>query len=106
MDPLELIHEYGLLAVFVAVFLEQFGLPIPALPLLLIAGAAAVGDPWFGVTAWILAMTASLAGGTVLFLGGRSWATRYCVSCAACPCRRMPVSITAVPRSSASGPRR
>lgn len=43
-----LIHTYGILLVFGVVLLEQIGLPIPAFPVLIIAGARAVdqGDNW------------------------------------------------------------
>jgi membrane protein DedA with SNARE-associated domain/rhodanese-related sulfurtransferase len=43
-----LIHTYGVLIVFGIVLLEQIGLPIPAFPLLIIAGALAVdkGANW------------------------------------------------------------
>lgn len=44
----QLIHTYGILLVFGVVLLEQIGLPIPAFPVLIIAGARAVdqGDNW------------------------------------------------------------
>jgi len=43
-----LLHTYGVLLVFGVVLLEQIGLPIPAFPVLIIAGARAVdnGDNW------------------------------------------------------------
>jgi membrane protein DedA with SNARE-associated domain/rhodanese-related sulfurtransferase len=43
-----LIHTYGVLLVFGVVLLEQIGLPIPAFPVLIIAGARALdgGDNW------------------------------------------------------------
>ena len=37
-----LIHTYGVLIVFGIVLVEQLGLPIPAFPILIIAGAMAV----------------------------------------------------------------
>jgi membrane protein DedA with SNARE-associated domain/rhodanese-related sulfurtransferase len=37
-----LLHQYGVLLVFANVLLEQMGLPIPAFPLLIVAGALAV----------------------------------------------------------------
>lgn len=49
MDQLSaLIHTYGILIVFGTVLLEQIGLPIPAFPVLIIAGAMAVdnGSNW------------------------------------------------------------
>lgn len=71
MDLSALILEYGLWAVFLFVFMEQFGLPLPAVPLLLIVGAAAATDPGFGLAALLVATLASVAGGAVMFVGGR-----------------------------------
>jgi membrane protein DedA with SNARE-associated domain/rhodanese-related sulfurtransferase len=51
-----LIHTYGVLLVFGVVLLEQIGLPIPAFPVLIIAGARAVD----GDGNWLLALVASL----------------------------------------------
>ena len=41
-ELLQLIMVYGLLLVFVVVFLDEIGLPVPSLPALVIAGAASV----------------------------------------------------------------
>lgn len=38
-DMIQLLSEYGLAIVFINVFVEQMGAPIPALPLLVVAGA-------------------------------------------------------------------
>jgi len=51
-----LIHVYGVLIVFGVVLLEQIGLPIPAFPLLIIAGALAVD----GGANWPLYLAASV----------------------------------------------
>lgn len=47
-ELLLLIQQYGVLLVFATVLLEQFGLPIPAFPVLVVAGAMAVdgGASW------------------------------------------------------------
>jgi membrane protein DedA with SNARE-associated domain len=47
-DLPQLIHTYGVLIVFLIVLLEQIGLPIPAFPVLIVAGALAVngGPGW------------------------------------------------------------
>ncbi len=71
MDLSALILECGLWAVFLFVLMEQFGLPLPAVPLLLIVGAAAATDPGFGLAALLVATLASVAGGAVMFAGGR-----------------------------------
>ena len=54
----QLIHTYGVLIVFGTVLLEQIGLPIPAFPVLIIAGALAVD----GGANWPLTLAASVAG--------------------------------------------
>jgi membrane protein DedA with SNARE-associated domain/rhodanese-related sulfurtransferase len=51
-----LIHTYGVLIVFATVLLEQIGLPIPAFPVLIIAGALAVD----GGANWPLYLAASV----------------------------------------------
>lgn len=73
MEISALILEYGLWAVFLVILMEQFGVPIPTLPLLLIVGAAAATDPGFGVAALLTATVASTIGGSVLFYGGRRY---------------------------------
>jgi membrane protein DedA with SNARE-associated domain/rhodanese-related sulfurtransferase len=57
-DASHFLSHYGVLAIFVVVFLKQLGPPLPAFPLLLIAGAAAVTG---GVNA-IAALTAAVLG--------------------------------------------
>lgn len=47
--------EYGLAAVFGFVLLEQLGATIPALPVVLLAGAMAAEDPVRGVYALAVA---------------------------------------------------
>jgi membrane protein DedA with SNARE-associated domain/rhodanese-related sulfurtransferase len=52
-----LIQTYGVLIVFGTVLLEQIGLPIPAMPILIVAGALAAG----GEISWPACLAASLA---------------------------------------------
>ncbi|WP_426174976.1 VTT domain-containing protein [Massilia sp. TWR1-2-2] len=52
-----LIQQYGVLIVFAVVLVEQIGLPIPAMPLLIVAGALAAG----GEISWAACLAASLA---------------------------------------------
>jgi len=52
----QLIHTYGVLIVFGIVLLEQIGLPIPAFPILIIAGALAVDSG----ASWPLTLAASV----------------------------------------------
>ncbi len=51
-----LLQHYGVLIVFAAVLLEQIGLPVPAYPVLIVAGALAVG----GGISWPLCLLVSL----------------------------------------------
>jgi membrane protein DedA with SNARE-associated domain/rhodanese-related sulfurtransferase len=52
-----LLQNYGLLIVFGTVLIEQIGLPIPALPILIVAGALAAADQ----ISWPACLAASLA---------------------------------------------
>ncbi|MES2152721.1 MAG: VTT domain-containing protein [Pseudomonadota bacterium] len=52
-----LIQTYGVLMVFGTVLLEQIGLPIPAFPILIVAGALAVD----GDVSWVAVLAVSLA---------------------------------------------
>jgi membrane protein DedA with SNARE-associated domain/rhodanese-related sulfurtransferase len=56
-DLILLIQTYGVLIVFGIVLLEQIGLPIPAMPILIVAGALAAG----GEISWVACLAASLA---------------------------------------------
>lgn len=56
--------------------LEQLGAPIPALPVLLLAGARAVGDPFHLLYALVLAIVASTIGDLVWFWAGRRYGHR------------------------------
>jgi len=69
-------QQYGLAAVFAIVLLEQIGAPIPALPILLLAGAAAVADPLFGVSAFVLAIVASTLGDLAWYAAGKRYGHR------------------------------
>jgi membrane protein DedA with SNARE-associated domain len=68
--------EHGLLTVFCAVLCAQLGAPIPALPFLLLAGAAAAGDSGFAMHALVLAILAALFADTLWFCIGRRYGRR------------------------------
>ena len=68
--------EYGLVAVFGFVLIEQLGAPIPALPVLLLAGAKAIDDPTYGVTALALSILACILGDLAWFWAGRRYGYR------------------------------
>ncbi|HEY0335037.1 MAG TPA: DedA family protein/thiosulfate sulfurtransferase GlpE [Stenotrophomonas sp.] len=76
-----LIEQFGLALVFVNVLALALGLPVPAMPTLILVGAgfAMQAGPvaWIGcVAAWLLSVSASLLGDTVWFLAGRRYGTR------------------------------
>jgi Uncharacterized membrane-associated protein len=65
--------SYGLLTVFAVVLLQQLGAPIPASPLLVLAGAKAMDDPVHGIWALALASAASAIGSVPWFYAGRRY---------------------------------
>jgi membrane protein DedA with SNARE-associated domain/rhodanese-related sulfurtransferase len=71
-----LLQEYGVLIVFGIVLVEQIGMPIPAFPLLIVAGAMSVdGDThWSAVLA--VAMLACLISDSFWFRAGRFYGKR------------------------------
>ncbi len=72
MEPLvDLISRYGLLFVFVNVFLEQIGLPIPALPTLILAGALAAEGKLSAALILAVAVAASVIADYPWYLAGR-----------------------------------
>jgi membrane protein DedA with SNARE-associated domain/rhodanese-related sulfurtransferase len=71
-----LIAEYGLAFVFANVLLEQLGLPIPAMPTLIVSGAL-VAEGGFSVAAVFgLAFVACMLGDAAWYLAGRLWGRR------------------------------
>ena len=71
MNAIAMLHDHGLPAIFLVILLGQFGVPLPALPLLLAAGAIAASHPPFGLAALVVAVTASVAGSSATFALGR-----------------------------------
>ena len=63
--------EYGLLVVFANVFLEQIGVPIPALPTLVVAGALTARGRLDLPTLLAVALAASILADSVWFMIGR-----------------------------------
>ncbi|WP_404537118.1 VTT domain-containing protein [Dyella agri] len=68
-----LIAQYGLLLVFLNVLAAQAGVPVPAVPTLVVAGALAAGDrlPLAGIVA--AALAGSLLGDLAWYLAGRRY---------------------------------
>jgi len=73
MDITPFFAEYGLLLVFGVVLAEQLGVPVPAMPVLLFAGAEAVEDPLFGLVAFALAILACIMGDLAWYAAGRRY---------------------------------
>ena len=77
MDALiTLLSEYGAISVFIVVLVVQLGLPIPVLPLLLLVGSLASGNPLLGLLSFALAIIASLCGDYVWYAAGRRYGHR------------------------------
>ena len=72
----DLFAEHGLLAVFLGVFIEQVGAPIPAFPFLLMAGMEGVNSSSYAVLALVVAAMASMLGDLIWFWAGRSHGQR------------------------------
>lgn len=72
MDALiDLIGHYGLLAVFIAVLVDQGGIPVPAWPLIVVASALAVQS---GGSLWpilLVAILAAMLADALWYAGGR-----------------------------------
>lgn len=72
MDALiNLIGQYGLLAVFIAVLLDQGGIPVPSWPLVVVASALAVqadASPW---PILLVAAAAAMLADALWYAGGR-----------------------------------
>ncbi len=67
----ELLAQYGLWLLFAVVLAEQLGLPIPAVPLVMLAGARVAEDPLYGVLALAVAVAASALGDAAWYVAGR-----------------------------------
>jgi membrane protein DedA with SNARE-associated domain len=67
---------YGLPLIFAIVLLEQLGAPIPAIPVLVVAGALSMDRDFSAWQVLLVAIGASLAADSVWFLLGRSHGNR------------------------------
>src|ERR1700743_3737866 len=76
----DLLEHYGLIIVFASVFASAVGLPVPALPTLVLVGAMSMlhAGPLIEHLLPVLALSvcASLLGDTVWFLAGRLYGGR------------------------------
>jgi membrane protein DedA with SNARE-associated domain/rhodanese-related sulfurtransferase len=69
---IELLTTYGYTAVFTCVLAEQLGVPLPATPVLIAAGALAGMGKLNLPVAWLLAVAASLIGDSVWYYLGKT----------------------------------
>ena len=72
-ELLHLTERYGLLLSFAGVLLESLGVPLPAMPLLIVAGALCVQGSLWAPAAFALAVLACLLGDLVWFAAGRRY---------------------------------
>jgi membrane protein DedA with SNARE-associated domain/rhodanese-related sulfurtransferase len=67
----ELFTHYGLLAVALAVLLEQLGAPVPSTPVLLLAGVESAARDGFALRSFVVATLAALAANGLWFWAGQ-----------------------------------
>jgi len=67
---------FGLSLIFLNVLLEQLGLPLPAVPTLVVAGALAANGRLSGSAVFVLALAACLIGDSTWYLAGRRYGAR------------------------------
>lgn len=71
-----LLAQYGLAFVFLNLFLEQAGVPVPAVPTLMVAGALAVGGGPAVPAVVAVAVLGSLLGDLIWYVAGRIYGFR------------------------------
>ncbi len=71
-----LLAQYGLALVFASAFIEQIGAPIPAIPLLIVAGALAADGRLDALSVFAAAFAGCLAGDILWYAAGRRWGHR------------------------------
>jgi membrane protein DedA with SNARE-associated domain/rhodanese-related sulfurtransferase len=70
-DLVNVFTEHGLLALFLGVFIEQIGVPTPALPFFVLAGARAAVDGSFALKALAVGAAAALIADACWYVAGR-----------------------------------
>ena len=76
-------EAHGVLALFLLLFAKRMGIPVPALPFLLLAGARGAADGVFALSALLAGTLASVLADAIWFIAGR----RYGRSVLALMCR-------------------
>src|SRR5260221_548556 len=75
-ELVDLIARYGLALIFINVLVEQVGLPVPAVPTLIVAGAAAAAGEISAAAVFGVAVLACFIGDGLWFAGGRLYGPR------------------------------
>ena len=70
-ELVDLVARYGLLLVFANVLVEQVGLPVPAVPTLIVAGALAAAGELSAAALFAVAFVACFIGDGLWYAGGR-----------------------------------
>ncbi|MGC3965406.1 MAG: DedA family protein/thiosulfate sulfurtransferase GlpE [Rhodocyclaceae bacterium] len=73
---IDLFDQHGPLLVFLNVFIEQLGAPIPAVPTLLVAGALSADGRVSGLAAWAFAVAGSSTANLCWYWAGRRYGQR------------------------------
>ena len=75
-DPLALVTEYGLALVFANVLVEQIGIPLPALPTLIVSGALVAEGRLSGAAVLAVAVVACVIADGAWYIAGRLYGVR------------------------------
>jgi membrane protein DedA with SNARE-associated domain/rhodanese-related sulfurtransferase len=75
-ELVQLIAEYGVLVVFLNVLVEQIGLPVPAIPTLVVAGALSVAGKLAVVDLFVVALVACVIADSLWYIAGRMYGSR------------------------------
>jgi membrane protein DedA with SNARE-associated domain/rhodanese-related sulfurtransferase len=75
-ELVQLITEYGVLVVFINVLMEQIGLPIPAIPTLVVAGALSVAGQLVVGELFVVALVACVIADSLWYIAGRVYGSR------------------------------
>src|SRR5436190_1125292 len=75
-ELIDLVAHYGLMLIFINVLLEQVGLPVPAVPTLIVAGAAAATGQLSPAAVFGVAVLGCYIGDGLWFAGGRIYGRR------------------------------
>src|ERR1700730_1099405 len=71
-----LLTPYRLAFVFAIVLVTQLGLPIPAVPAMIVAGALGVGGEFSAIASLALAVTAAVIADSIWYMAGRMYGDR------------------------------